>query len=626
MLHYLWLVPLMPLLGFATITLAGGKLSVAGRAVIGVGALGLSAALALAMACVFLTSGLPSHAFSEVLWQWMSIGNFTPTVSLYLDPISLCWMLIITVVGFLIHLYSSEFMEKDSGQRRYFAHLNLFVASMLLLVLGKNLLVLFLGWEGVGLCSYLLVGHWLHEHENVLAARKAFIVTRVGDAALMFALILLSSQLGSLDIQTLMQHATTQWPTGSAIAEVAAALILLGAVGKSAQFPLQTWLLDAMAGPSPVSSLIHAATMVTAGVYLIARTHVLFELAPAVQHTVAIIGLGTLLLSATAALTQNDIKRVLAYSTISQIGYMFLALGVGAWSAAVFHFMSHAFFKSLLFMSAGSVIIAMHHEHDIHRMGDLRRRLPWSFWSFLAGSMALAALPIITSSFYSKDLILAQTFATPNGGHWLWAGGLLGALLTAVYTFRMFFVAFLGKPKGEVTHQPTWRMKTPLMVLSFLALAGGFIEIPNCLGGFHLLTDFLHSVVPAAPGHLSEPTEVLLELLSAGAAIGGVTLAWYWFRPGARVPRPMTEDKAVANFLFSGWGFDALYDWLFKHPYRRLAAAGRNDWIRVLPVTATRLAQISNRLLVASQTGQVRWYAAGIGAGAVILTGIVLLS
>ncbi len=623
MLEYLWVVPLLPLLGFATLTLAGGALGVRGRAIVGVGSTGLTAALSIAMASVFLASG--QEAFGEVLWRWISIGNFTPAFGLYLDPVSLCWMLITSVVGFLIHLYSSHAMEADSGHRRYFAYLNLFVGAMLLLVLGKNLLVLFLGWEGVGLCSYLLIGHWFQEHDNVMAARKSFIVTRVGNAALMAAMFLLFTQLGTLDIQPMVHQANSQWATGSAVANIAAVLILLGAVGKSAQLPLQTWLLDAMAGPSPVSALIHAATMVTAGVYLIARLHVLYALAPAVQTTVAVIGLATLLLSATSALTQNDIKRILAYSTISQIGYMFLALGAGAWSASVFHFMSHAFFKALLFMASGSILLALNDEHDIHRMGDIRRRMPWVFWPFLAGSLSLAALPLVTAAFYSKGLILSGAFKAP-GGHWLWAGAILGALLTAIYTFRMFYTAFLGEAHGQVAQQPDWRAKTTFATLGFLALAGGFIGIPAYLGGFEPLIDFLRTALPDAPGRLGEPTEVLLELLAAFAAILGIALAWRWYRPGSKAMKPETFDRGVATFWFNGWGFDALYEFLFRQPYDRLSHTGRNDWIRGVPTGARRLCELGNRVLVVSQTGQIRWYVAGLGTGAVILTGIVLLT
>src|SRR6201993_1147111 len=333
-------------------------------------------------------------------------GGFQPEIAFYLDPVSLLMLLVVTFVGFLIHLYSVEYMRDDEGYARFFAYMNLFVASMIILVLANNFLLLYLGWEGVGLCSFLLIGFWYQDPANVRAASKAFIVTRFGDTAFAVGLFLLFTRLGTLDIQELMHRASARWAPGSGVAIAAAALLLGGAVGKSAQLPLQTWLPDAMAGPTPTSALIHAATMVTAGVYLIARTHVLFALAPPVQFAVAVIGIATLLLAGFSALTQHDIKRVLAYSTVSQIGYMFLALGVGAWQAAIFHFMTHAFFKALLFLGAGVIINALHDEHSIFRMGGLRKELPVTFWPFLIAGCSLAGLPFITAGFFSKDLII----------------------------------------------------------------------------------------------------------------------------------------------------------------------------------------------------------------------------
>src|SRR5512146_15998 len=332
--------------------------------------------------------------------------------------------------------------------------MNLFVASMVTLVLADNLLLLYLGWEGVGLCSYLLIGFWYTDPVNGRAARKAFIVTRVGDTSMVIGLFLIFDRLGTFNIQELMHRATLQWPVGAAAAVAAAALLLGGAVGKSPQLPLQTWLPDAMAGPTPTSALIHAATMVTAGVYLIARTHVLFSLAPPVMLAVAVIGAATLMLAGCSALTQRDIKRVLAYSTISQIGYMFLALGVGAWSAAIFHFMTHAFFKALLFLAAGAVIQALHHEHDMFKMGGLRKQIPLTFWAFLISGCALAGLPIITAGFYSKGMILWSAWSSPQGGAALWLAGVVGVLLTALYIFRVIFSAFFGAAQIPVEHAP----------------------------------------------------------------------------------------------------------------------------------------------------------------------------
>ncbi|MEO8520916.1 MAG: NADH-quinone oxidoreductase subunit L, partial [Acidobacteriota bacterium] len=344
MLDWLWLVPAVPLAGFLILVVAGARLRRSAVTLVGVGSIATSTAIALLVAARLMALPPEARVFTQSLWTWVRVDDFAPAIAFRLDPLSLVMMVVVTGVSFLIHLYSSSFMAGDEGYGRFFAYMNLFVGSMLVLVLADNLLFLYLGWEGVGLCSYLLIGFWYRDPINANAGRKAFIVTRVGDTAMALGLFLLATHLGTLDIQLLMQRAAAAWPAGSALPIAAAALLLGGAVGKSAQLPLQTWLPDAMAGPTPVSALIHAATMVTAGVYLIARTHVLFALAPPVQLAVAIIGAATLLLAGCSALTQPDIKRVLAYSTISQIGYMFLALGVGAWSAAIFHFMTHAFF------------------------------------------------------------------------------------------------------------------------------------------------------------------------------------------------------------------------------------------------------------------------------------------
>ncbi|MFN2185563.1 MAG: NADH-quinone oxidoreductase subunit L, partial [Anaerolineae bacterium] len=439
MLGLLWLIPAFPLAGFVLLALAGSRLSRRGVALVGVGSVGLSALAAFLVGGSFLLSPPVGEATTQTLWSWIDVAGFHPEIAFRLDALSLIMVLVVTFVGFLIHLYSAEFMIDEEGYSRFFAYMNLFVGAMLTLVLADNLLLLYLGWEGVGLCSYLLIGFWYREPENGRAARKAFIVTRVGDAAMAVGMFLLFTQLGTLQIQELMQRASAQWQVGSGLAVAAAALLLGGALGKSAQLPLQTWLPDAMAGPSPVSALIHAATMVTAGVYLIARMNVLFGLAPSVMLAVAIIGALTLLLAGFSALVQRDIKRVLAYSTISQIGYMFLALGVGAWSAAIFHFMTHAFFKALLFLGAGTIIISLHHEHDMFKMGGLRREMPTTFWTFLIGSASLAAIPLVTAGFYSKDQILWASWASETGSAWLWTAGLIGALLTSLYAFRMVF-------------------------------------------------------------------------------------------------------------------------------------------------------------------------------------------
>jgi len=628
MLDLLWLIPAMPLASFLALALLGRRLPRIGTSILGVGSIGVSAAMSILIAVQFISSPPAGHAYTQVLWTWISVGSLSPQIALYLDPLSLVMVLVVTVVSFFIHLYSVEYMEGDEGFNRFFMYMNLFVAAMLTLVLGDNLLLLYAGWEGVGLCSYLLIGFWYKDPVNGRAARKAFIVTRVGDTAMVVGLFLLFTQLGTLQIQDLMGRASAQWGHGSTLAFVAAVLLLGGACGKSAQLPLQTWLPDAMAGPTPTSALIHAATMVTAGVYLIARTHVLFALSPAAMAIVAIVGAATLLLAGLTALTQADIKRVLAYSTVSQIGYMFLGLGVGAWSAAMFHFMIHAFFKSLLFLGAGAVILAMHHEQDMFRMGGLRKRLPAVFWTFLIGCGSLAAIPLVTGGFYSKDAILSAAWTSEAGHPLLYLAGLLGAFLTSVYTFRMVFLTFFGEPKhGEIAHKARLAILIPLVVLAVLATLGGFLNTPATLGRFEPFSDILRSVFPEVPeGSLA--TEWTLQIIAMLASLGGVYAAYVYFLRSPQRTESLMARPAVARlhrFWFSGWGFDWLYDRLFVRPILWVARANRDDIIDSFYDALARINWVAHLVLVQTQTGHVRWYAVGIVIGAIIILGIVVL-
>ncbi len=634
MLALTWLIPALPFAGFAILALAGGRLSKRVVSLIGVGAVGLSALLAFAVGGDFLASPPPGGAYNQTLWSWIAAGDLAVSIGLRLDALSLIMVLVVTGVGFLIHLYSTEFMAGEEGYARFFAAMNLFVGSMLVLVLAADLLLLYLGWEGVGLCSYLLIGFWYRDAANGRAARKAFVVTRVGDTALAIGLFLLFTQLGTLEIEELMSRAAAQWPVGSALAVAATALLLGGAVGKSAQLPLQVWLPDAMAGPSPVSALIHAATMVTAGVYLIARTNVLFSLAPAVMLAVALIGALTLLLAGASALTQWDIKRVLAYSTISQIGYMFLALGVGAWSAAIFHFMIHAFFKALLFLAAGSVILSLHHEHNMYKMRGLYRMLPTTFWTFLVGAASLAALPLITAGFYSKDLILFEAWAAEQGSPWLWAAGLVGALITAVYAFRMLFVTFFGEPSEHVRAsqplaQPGPAIRLPLIVLAVLSIVAGFVELPHNLGGLTLFTDLLHTALPAPQAQeLGPATELWLQVAAAMAVLLGVLVAYVLFmrRPATvRAWRDSRLGDVLHRLTFGGWGFDWLYERLFVRPYNWAARANESDVVDLFFTGLARLGLGLHRLFSLTQNGRLRWYVLGLAAGAAILLTVVLL-
>jgi len=520
-------------------------------------------------------------------------------------------MSVITGVGFLIHLFSTEFMEEDKSYARYFAYLNMFVAAMLILVMADNLLLLYLGWEGVGVCSYLLVGFWYQNSANGQAARKAFIVTRIGDTAMALGLFLLFSELGTLNIQALGVAANETWQVGDKLPLIACLLLLAGAVGKSAQLPLHTWLPDAMAGPTPVSALIHAATMVTAGVYLIARTHELYLLAPIAMIAVALVGLTTSLMAAFTALTQRDIKRILAYSTISQIGYMFLALGVGAWSAGVFHLMTHAFFKALLFLGSGAIIHCLHHEHDIFKMGGLRTRMPVTFWSFMIGSAALAALPM-TSGFFSKDQILLQAYQVDGIGPWLWLGGLLGALLTAIYSFRLVFVVFFGKANTEPDRDTGWRMALPLCLLCALALFGGWIMLP--VAEVFPLASGLH------PAHW-------VEYVSIAVPVVGVVIAYLVFYSGQlRVDGLLNRPsmQSLQRFWHSGWGLDQLYDRLFVRPYYGLAAQLKGEPVDAIYSLIVAINQTLNGWLAERQSGQMRRYLISMVFGLIVVLAILL--
>jgi NADH-quinone oxidoreductase subunit L len=623
MFQLLWLVAAVPFASAALLALFGSRLPRKIIAISGAGSIGFSATLTLLIGAEFVTSPPAGNAYVQHLWTWMNSGGFRPEVALYLDSVALLMLLVVTFVGFLIHLYSVEYMREDEGYARFFAYMNLFAASMITLVLANNLLLLYLGWEGVGLCSFLLIGFWYRDPANVRAAGKAFIVTRVGDTAFAVGLFLLFTRLGTLDIQELMHRSSMQWHPGSGIAVAAAALLLGGAVGKSAQLPLQTWLPDAMAGPTPTSALIHAATMVTAGVYLIARTHVLFTLAPPVLLAVAIIGTATMLLAAFSALAQRDLKRVLAYSTISQIGYMFLALGLGAWSAALFHFMTHAFFKALLFLAAGVVIHAIH-EQDLYRMGGLRSELRLAFWSFVIGGSALAGLPLITAGFFSKDLILWQSWAGPNGSALFWIAGMTGAMLTSLYTFRMISLAFYGPQQSHVKVESGGAVRISLIVLCVLSVAGGYVNTPPNFGGVPALSNFLSSALPSLEEVHNGPVTETITALCASAAFGlGLGLAYLLYGPQrSRTP----AQGFLWRLWLAGWGFDWAYDQLFVRPFQWLAGKSKSDVVDVPVRGLGQVTVLGYRTLRRAQTGHVRWYAMGIAMGTVAILAIAFFA
>lgn len=614
MLGGLWLIPAIPFASAAVLLVLGSRFP---RRV--VAALGCASILASTIIS-FLMFAAYRGPYTERLWTWIGIEDFRPAVAFYLDPLSLVMVTVVTFVSFFIHLYSTGFMAGDPGYSRFFGYMNLFVASMVTLLLADNLLLLYLGWEGVGLCSYLLIGFWYEDPVNGRAARKAFIVTRVGDTAMAIGLFLIFWQLGTLDIQELMRRASVQWGTGSGVGTAAALLLVGGAIGKSAQFPLQVWLPDAMAGPTPTSALIHAATMVTAGVYLIARTHVLFTLAPAAQLAVAVIGAVTLLAAGFSALTQNDIKRVLAYSTISQIGYMFLGLGVGAWTAAIFHFMTHAFFKALLFLAAGVVIEALHHEHNIFRMGGLRRELPIAFWSFLVGGCSLAGLPLITAGFYSKDLLIWTAWNSSLGSPALWGTAIAGVLLTSLYTFRLIFLVFFGPAQAHVSRTPGLAEKFPLAVLGVLAIVAGGVQVP--------LLRFLNQALPPMPvAHGGFITEVVSGVSAAMVFAIGLFFAYLFFlrrREWAAAIAETPPGRMLHRLWASDWAMDWINDRLFVQPVLWMARTNKSDVVDAVYRGMAAVTAAGNRALSASESGRVRWYAAGIALGSIVFVAIVL--
>jgi NADH-quinone oxidoreductase subunit L len=613
MFNLLFLVCLAPFCGFVILSLGRNRLPENAAAAIGIGAIGVSTLTTLALSIGFLIHPPAGGAFTQPLWQWLDVGGFAPRLALRLDGLSLTLLGVITGVGFFIHVFAAWYMRQDDSYARFFSYMNLFVASMLFLVLGDNLLFLFFGWEGVGLCSYLLIGFWYQDPANGAAARKAFIVTRVGDALMAIALFWLYRDLGTLDIQHAVVLARQHFELGGPAITAITLLLLGGAVGKSAQLPLQTWLPDAMAGPTPVSALIHAATMVTAGVYLIARMHGLFELAPYTLEAVGLIGAATLLLASCAALVQTDIKRILAYSTMSQIGYMFLALGCTAWGASIFHLMTHAFFKALLFLTAGAVILACHHEQDIFKMGGLRKQLPLEYACFLVGGLALAAFPLITAGFYSKDEILWEVY---DSGHLtLFFAGLVGAFLTPLYTFRLIFTVFHGGAKIQAHRGQGLTYWLPLAVLLvFSTFIGGMIHPP------------LAGVLPAAAAHTAQATKLAIGILSSTVALCGIALACGLFLGKRRFigwVAATQPGRLLSQWGLRGWGFDSLYDVLLVRPLIWFAKFNIRDGVDLAILTIPAALRALNTAMVRTETGRIRWYAASMAAGALLVVAMV---
>lgn len=619
-------IPALPLIGFVILSLFGRKLPKPVIATIGAGTVCIAAVITIVLGISFLQTPPAGGAYHQLLWSWFKVGTLSIDLSLQVDALTLVFIFIITFVGALIHIYSTFFMWHDGDYARFFACMNLFVCAMLLLVMADNLVLLYLGWEGVGLCSYLLIGFWYEVPSNCRAANKAFLITRIGDTALLIGLFLLFRELGTLNIQGILQQAPGHFTTGAANIVLITILLMLGGMGKSAQLPLQIWLPDAMAGPSPVSALIHAATMVTAGVYLIARMHVLFQLSPVTMTIVAIVGACTLLVAGCSALAQTDIKRILAYSTISQIGYMFLALGVGAWSAAIFHFFTHAFFKALLFLAAGVVIEALHHEHNIFMMGGLRKRMPVVFMTFFAGAAALSALPLVSAGFFSKDAILWYSFSAANGNVFLWLMALAGAFITALYSTRLMLVVFWGEPKTPVHQEPAQGMIIPLIVLAFFSVTAGFIEWPHNMVHVTLFSDHVQKVLPETVMKPNLPSEWFLQAVAALTTLAGIYLGYTMYYGKAGVRWQQSPNLAsTREFLFSGWKFDQLYNFIFVKPFLFLTRINKSDVIdRLYNGIAQGSLRLSNWFSV-SQNGSLRLYIVGVLAGILFIITLQLL-
>ena len=563
------LVPILPLLSFLLVGTSFRRLPKWLTSWLACGSVFVSFVLSVFL-FIYFKQGNP--AITVTLFDWLPASGAQMGFSFVIDSLSSLMLLVVTGVGFLIHVYSIGYMHDDEGFNRFFAYMNLFVFSMLILVMGSNYLIMFIGWEGVGLCSYLLIGFWYKNTDYNNAARKAFIMNRIGDLGFLLGMFLLYFQFRSLDYQTIFSQLTSFAP-GNGMITAATLLLFVGAIGKSAQIPLLTWLPDAMAGPTPVSALIHAATMVTAGVYMVARSHALYILAPLTLHVIAIIGIATALLAATIALFQNDIKKILAYSTVSQLGYMFVGLGVGAFTGAMFHLTTHAFFKALLFLAAGSVIHALGGEQDIRKMGGLRKALPVTWLVFLTGTLAISGIPPF-SGFFSKDEILLHAYEQDKV---IWVLGVIGAMLTAFYMFRLFYLTFSGSFRGTSDQQPHLHespklMTIPLAVLALLALAGGFINIPKVFGGSASLQAFLspafQSTTLAEPSsEVSHATEYLLMGLTVVAALIMIIIAWSRFVKSKALPLPdEARRKPVANLMYRKYFLDEIYNFLFVNP------------------------------------------------------------
>ena len=569
----IWLVPAFPLLGFLLNGFLGKRFGT--RFVTFIGPLAIALSFAQSLVLFFQMLEIEGNVLNEHLYTWISSGSFEAGINFQVDQLSGLYLLVITGVGFLIHVYSVGYMHGESGYYRFFAYLNLFVFFMLILVLGDSFLLMFVGWEGVGLCSYLLIGYYFEKDSAAEAAKKAFLFNRVGDFGVLSAVLLIFLTFGSIEFGTINNEAVSRLEYGGGLVTAITLLLFLGATGKSAQIPLYVWLPDAMEGPTPVSALIHAATMVTAGLYMVARLSHLFILAPFTMNVIAVVGTVTALLAATVAITQTDIKRVLAYSTVSQLGYMFLAMGVGAFGAGVFHVMTHAFFKALLFLGSGSVILAVHHEQDMRKMGALKNKLPITYITMLLGTLAISGIPFF-SGFFSKDEILWKAYSSPLGNPWLWGVGFLTAGLTAFYMFRMIYLTFHGESRvdshtAEHVHESPLSMTIPLMILALLAVTGGFFGVPHV---FHLIPNGMENYfqgffteIPS--GHGAVSTEWTLMGFSVAFALLAWFLAGRLYHSGFDLAsRIRSKCEPLYQLSLNKWYVDEFYNSVIIQPGR----------------------------------------------------------
>ncbi len=627
-----WLIPFIPALSSFLLIVFGRKLP---RKYI---AFQASLAVFASFFISFLSflslagGGNNGHGLVKNLFSWINSGIFQIDLSLQFDPLTAVMCLVVSGVGFLIHVYSVGYMAEDKSYARFFAYLNLFTFSMLILVMASNLVLMFVGWEGVGLCSYLLIGFWFEKPSAANAGKKAFIVNRIGDAGFMLGIFFILIHLGSAEFSAI-NHAAEAGEITAGLATLICLLLFVGATGKSAQIPLYVWLPDAMEGPTPVSALIHAATMVTAGVYMIARMNMVYALSPAALQVVAVIGAVTAIYAATMALTQNDIKRVLAYSTISQLGYMFLGLGVGAYSAAVFHLYTHAFFKSLLFLGAGSVMHALSGELDIRKMGGLKKYLPITYPTFLIATIAIAGVPFL-SGFFSKDAILTSAFA--QGNYFVWVLGLLGAVMTAFYMFRLTFLTFFGKERLEPQakahlHESPKLMTVPLAILAFFAIVAGYVGLPVVLGkNVNLFDRFLEPVIHGGHAvHLSISTEWMLILISVAVAFAGILIAYIFYLKRPEIPhRLVARAPFLYKLLSNKYYMDEIYNAVFVNSTTKGSEfVYKNFDLKVIDGALNGSAKTTNflgKILSTLHTGLLKDYALVFLLGALILLGYFL--